>query len=518
MAVVTSMNFEIVMPPIGSDGVVIIDNIHAIRAAVVFRGAAGVLAEQDWDVPGVYVLVGRVADTGEWQAYVGKTSKLLTRIKQHDNADFDWCRALLVKRDTLDGFNTAETGCLEGLLYDRLEQAHDVLLVNRHRPRDDSLPPRKREALSALVSPVERVLFLIGYDLSVEQRSGRSPLDHSPEQADAASPQTAKPGRGAKKVKLLDLVSAGYLSPGTTLISTFKQWTPEKFTGDGKAEVASDGTLTVPGVGSGYSPSKAQYVSLRHSEDERKIYTSWYHWQLDGSSDRLSDVRFRYLADMWAQSDPIRREHLQFYWESVWNREMIRPKYIVEGEGTNHEDWKTPSPKWCSAHPDEAQTVKEWHQWLSDWSGQAAMPPETLSAGDNDEPGSVVPDREYWVTVASTPEIVTLMDELLFLIQEADASASLNYQRQHIGLKSNGRSTLYVHFNPTKNRLRMSIRLPQDAKYDSLLEGAGLGHKYSARHGYQTTGLRPGMSTQIRSVLTDMFRDAYRLYQETGGC
>ena len=513
MAVMTSMNFEVVMPPIGSDGVVIIDNIHAIRAAVVFRGAAGVLAEQDWDVPGVYVLVGRVADTGEWQAYVGKTSKLLTRIKQHDNADFDWCRALLVKRDTLDGFNTAETGCLEGLLYDRLEQAHDVLLVNRHRPRDDSLPPRKREALSALVSPVERVLFLIGYDLSVEQRSGRSPLDDPLEEETGASTPTVRPGRGVRKVKLLDLVSSGWLPSGTILVSRFKQNTPEQFAGDGKVEVEPDGKLTVPGRGSGYSPSRAQYVSLQHSEDERKLSGGWYLWQLDGSSDRLSDVRFRYLAELWTQNDPTPREHLAFYWQAVW----CRPISNFLDDVTPREEWDTPSAGWRAAHPDEAQTVKKWHQWLSDWSGQAAMPPATLSAGDNDEPGSVVLDREYWVTVASTPEIVALMDELLSLIQETDASASLNYQRRHVGLISNGRSTLYVCFSPAKDRLRMSIRLPQDARYDSLLEGAGLGHKYSGRYGYQITGLRPGLPEQIRSVLAEMCGDAYRLYKEMGG-
>lgn len=150
--------------------------------------------------------------------------------------------------------------------------------------------------------------------------------------------------------------------------------------------------------------------------------------------------------------------------------------------------------------------------------------PISSSPSDHEQPeagedasAEVVHDREYWETIFSTPEIMAQVDDLLSMIQEADPSASLNYQKTHIGLMRGSRRSLDVMFGPKKGRLGLSLRLRQTEEYNSLLDGVDLQHKYDSLYGYQINELPPEISDRTRSVLTCLFRDGYELYKVLGG-
>lgn len=60
---------------------------------------------EDWDVAGVYILLGQVSAGGEYQAYVGKAALqgLRSRLKgpDHKTKTF-WTRVLVVARDATE--------------------------------------------------------------------------------------------------------------------------------------------------------------------------------------------------------------------------------------------------------------------------------------------------------------------------------------------------------------------------------------------------------------------------------
>jgi hypothetical protein len=86
---------------------------HAIRVAYIARRDANRLPEAEWCDPGIYVLV---ADDGSHSVYVGKSVDLRSRVMQHKQKNAQvpgWARAVLIKRDTTNGFTSADVGYLE---------------------------------------------------------------------------------------------------------------------------------------------------------------------------------------------------------------------------------------------------------------------------------------------------------------------------------------------------------------------------------------------------------------------
>ena len=130
--------------------------------AVVGREAIGHL-DESWDAIGIYVLLWPIAADGSYTAYVGKVgqSTLRKRLYQHERTKEGWTRALLVRRDTSDGFNSAETGWLEGRLTDLLTLAPLANPINRP-DKDESLPQYEREALDRAIRPIAAVLRVLG--------------------------------------------------------------------------------------------------------------------------------------------------------------------------------------------------------------------------------------------------------------------------------------------------------------------------------------------------------------------
>lgn len=199
----------------------------ALRLAVVERAAVSHLTD-DWDVAGVYLLLGPVGADGTYDAYVGKAALqgLRSRLKGPDHKTKDhWTRALLVARDATEAFHSAEVGWLEGRLWDLLKNAPAARLVNKPQPKDETLHPSERAFLEACVAPVAGLLRVLGA---------------SPDTLDQLATKPARKPRRRYDETVADLIDAELLAVGSRLHPVETKFTTV-------ATVLANGSLEVSG-------------------------------------------------------------------------------------------------------------------------------------------------------------------------------------------------------------------------------------------------------------------------------
>jgi hypothetical protein len=262
----------ILVPGTGAEPVVIYDQHAALQAAVVGRSSASRLGDE-WDVPGVYILLGQPDEAGRFHAYVGKSpAGMRTRVTQHSRTKENWSRALLVRRDTTIGLNSAQIGWLEGRLFDLLDSAELAQLSNRTRPGDETLQPYELQMLEATVLPVSRILRLLGFE--------PQPADDTP----------ATNGRTNTYfgIGLAELVKAGALTPGR-LTSTNGAW-------PASAELTTSGTIRYDGQEYASPSTAASAVKGGGSAN------GWEFWASVTASGNvpLGVARSRHLASLSA--------------------------------------------------------------------------------------------------------------------------------------------------------------------------------------------------------------------------
>jgi hypothetical protein len=224
-----SLPITVLVPENIGAPVEIYDQHAALKLAVVERDGVGALGEE-WDDPGVYVLIDRHGPDGTWGAYAGKApAGIRARLGAHLRNKDHWYRAVLVRRDTTFGFNSAQVGFLEGRLYDLLQAAEDARLHNANRPSDETLPPYDRQMLELVVLPVARVMRLLGHDPAT--------ADDSPAPAGRARRTSRFFG-----ITLAELVEAGLLEEGSALVSANGAW-PASATVVAGGSIEMDGTV-----------------------------------------------------------------------------------------------------------------------------------------------------------------------------------------------------------------------------------------------------------------------------------
>jgi hypothetical protein len=160
-----------------------------------------------------------------------------------------WSRALLITRDSTDGFTSAEIGWFEGRFYDVLNNAVACEVMNKGRPGDDSIPMKDRGVLERYVEPVMAALRACGAP---------------PDTADQKPPPKGKK-RAYYRESVKDLIDAGLLKVGTRLEPTRKHLSAT-------ALVLADGTLEVAGSVHSSVSSAAVAVSGNKSE------AGWEFW------------------------------------------------------------------------------------------------------------------------------------------------------------------------------------------------------------------------------------------------
>lgn len=241
----------------------------ALQIAIIDRGAAKSLTG-DWDAPGVYVLLDRHTDDGTWGVYVGKApAGIRSRIKTHLTGKDHWYRALLIKRDTRHGYNSAHTAWLEGRLYDLLESATLARLHNAQRPGDDTLPSYDLPMLEAAVEPVARLLRVIGHDTSTAEEQG------------ATEGKSAKPAHHGVSMK--DLLTAGLIQADAELVSTWA-------TVPAAAHLRANGSIEY--AGKTYSTPSGAAIAARGGPTN-----GWAMWAVKTPTGlvRLATLRTRHL-------------------------------------------------------------------------------------------------------------------------------------------------------------------------------------------------------------------------------
>lgn len=197
-----------------------------LRMVLVSRESIHLL-DESWRVLGIYFLTGPADDPDRYRAYVGEVGRatLVQRARHHAKEKPWWSRALLITRDSRDGFNSAEIGWLEGRLFDVLNNAVACEVMNGNRPGDESLTERERAVLERYVEPIMAALRACG-----------TPPD-TPDQKPAP--------KGRKKVthyseSVADLIDARLLKAGTML-------RPLKKAVSQQARVLEDGRLAIGG-------------------------------------------------------------------------------------------------------------------------------------------------------------------------------------------------------------------------------------------------------------------------------
>ena len=241
-----------------------LDDISAVGMAIVERHDAGSLGSE-WDVSGVYILLGR--EGSGWRAYVGKApAGLRQRITAHNKAKGFWSRALLVRRDTVNGFSSAHASWLEGRLYELLGTFAEVKLENKQVPGDKTLASHDSYMLEqAVVPPVSSILRIMGL---------------APKAAYIEKPLRASTFHG---VTVKDLLGAGFVSVGEELTFTHEDY-------PASAVILDSGEIHFSGKS--YPTLSAAGVAVRDKETN-----GWYWWgaSRDSKIVKMQAIREEYL-------------------------------------------------------------------------------------------------------------------------------------------------------------------------------------------------------------------------------
>lgn len=245
---------------------------HALRVTLVDRENVTSLPKLDWDQPGVYVLIGRIASEKTTPVYVGKATVLRGRLLQHrSNPPIDWWRAVAVARDTTDGFHSAQIGYLEGRLASQLRAAAKLEVTEGQKNIDKTLPDHQLIPLDAFVPTIMAALRIAGLNVSKTDEAKSSDTEdgsHEPKQS--------------YDVTLAQLTSAGSVKPGDKLIFDQRGKTAE-------AVLNASGEIVVDGVAY-QTPSGAGSHVLGG-----KSVNGWQAWKLGKGGPTLWDVRQKYV-------------------------------------------------------------------------------------------------------------------------------------------------------------------------------------------------------------------------------
>lgn len=127
---------------------------------------------------------------------------------------------------------------------------------------------------------------------------------------------------------------------------------------------------------------------------------------------------------------------------------------------------------------------------------------------EDDEPG-VTTDRTYWLNRGSVAT-VTLVDELLTLVNEVSPGMTLKYNKFYIGLANqSGLPDNYAIFHPRKEFVIGSFRIPRTDEVTALIEDAGLDAlPYENRAGRYRVRLTQQDVKQNRAVVVELIRRA----------
>ena len=201
--------------------------------------------------------------SGAWTCYVGRSvaaGGVKGRLTAHakDPSRGNWYRALAIRPpDTT--WNEAEVQWLEGQIYHFLDAATGVSPSNTQVPGGGGLQERHQIPLRRVEPVLRGVLTLIGHPPGVSSRSTMQPPQ---------PPRTPK--SSSRRTTLADLLAAGLLTRGATLVPVDPRWS-------GYATVTASGELKVSDVTYTSPSPAAQALSGRKAE------SGWTFWAVESA-------------------------------------------------------------------------------------------------------------------------------------------------------------------------------------------------------------------------------------------
>ncbi len=130
------------------------------------------LARDELDKSGVYILIGVDADTGKQAAYIGEAEVVRDRLKQHRDKEF-WVQAIaFVSKD--ENLTKSHVRYLEGRLIEEAQKIGRFVILNG-QSSGARLPESDREDMEVFLSRIRQLLPVLGCDILtplVETRAG----------------------------------------------------------------------------------------------------------------------------------------------------------------------------------------------------------------------------------------------------------------------------------------------------------------------------------------------------------
>lgn len=246
---------------------------HALQVVFVDRDAVKSMPKQDWDQPGVYVLVGSPSAGGKAPVYVGKANSLRSRLSQHRlNPPIDWNRAVAVARDTTDGFHSAQVGYLEGRLANQLRTAARIDVQEGQKNIDKTLPDHQLIALDDFIPTILAALRIAGLNLTKSEAAKQSDTE-----------EEASQGKKHYPVKFQELVHKGEIKSGDKLVFDQRGKKAEALV-NGSGEIVVEGTPFDTPSGAGTHVLGGKSVN------------GWEAWTVGIDGPTLAEVRDGFLA------------------------------------------------------------------------------------------------------------------------------------------------------------------------------------------------------------------------------
>jgi hypothetical protein len=120
------------------------------------------LARDELDKSGVYILIGVDADTGKQAAYIGEAEVVRDRLKQHREKEF-WVQAIaFVSKD--ENLTKSHVRYLEGRLIEEAQKVGRFVVVNG-QSSGSRLPESDREDMEVFLSRIRQLLPVLGCDI-----------------------------------------------------------------------------------------------------------------------------------------------------------------------------------------------------------------------------------------------------------------------------------------------------------------------------------------------------------------
>lgn len=134
----------------------------------------------------------------------------------------------------------------------------------------------------------------------------------------------------------------------------------------------------------------------------------------------------------------------------------------------------------------------------------------SADASDGDDAGQLVTDRTFWENRSST-SLLGLVDQSVAIIKEFAPAIELNYKHRYVGLTINSQSSNFVLFYPSRNYVRISVRIDKDqdvwkAKFTEV--GVPVVDIANKRRVYLQPSAEQLM--EYRSLMREFFRAAYK--------